>query len=310
MFNLFDKMVLPIAMYGSEVWGTNYIPVNSNNNDFFGQPNLSKHDTEILHYRYMKLLLGVPRKTANWAVNTETGRYPTIMRAMKAMIKYYFHLGESKSPFVISALAANKNMAGMGINTWFKNITRVFTFCGLDYLLDCENKREISKKLMEIDHILLDKFKSKWTEERGSFAEDSKLNVLVSLKSTHEISEYLLCRINPLHKLAISKIRLSAHKLPIETERYTQVPRVDRICPLGCQLIGDEYHYLLKCIHPAIHEVYAPIVSEIKTLIPGSDNFETNEVFKGLLNSGELSIIKLTGKLCHQVLETFKEITW
>ena len=114
MFNLFDKMVLPIAMYGSEVWGTNYIPVNSNNNDFFGQPNLSKHDTEILHYRYMKLLLGVPRKTANWAVKTETGRYPTIMRAMKAMIKYYFHLGESKSPFVISALAANKNMAGMG----------------------------------------------------------------------------------------------------------------------------------------------------------------------------------------------------
>ena len=141
MFNLFDKMVVPIALYGSEVWGINYIPANPNNNDFFGQCNLSKHITEILNYRYMKLLLGVPRKTSNWAVNTETGRYPTILKAIKAMIKYYFHLSESKSPFLISALATNKAMAVNGNNTWYKYITRVFKFLRLEYLLDCENKQ-------------------------------------------------------------------------------------------------------------------------------------------------------------------------
>ena len=203
MFDLFDKMVLPIALYGSEVWGTNYIPTNSINNDFFGQCNLSKHITEVLHYRYMKLLLGVPRKTSNWAVNTETGRYPTIMKVMKAMIKYYFHLSESKSPFIKSALATNMAMAERGVNTWFKHIIRVFKFCELDHLLVIENKQDINKQLRDIDHILIDIFKKKWTEERVGFAVDSKLDVLVSLKQNHDISEYLLSRINPAHKSAM-----------------------------------------------------------------------------------------------------------
>ena len=310
MFNLFDKMVLPIALYGSEVWGINYIPANPNNNDFFGQGNLSKHITEILNYRYMKMLLGVPRKTSNWAVNTETGRYPTILKSMKAMVKYYFHLSESKSPILIAALAANKAMAEMGNNTWYKYIARVFKFLRLEYLLNCENKQVISKKLREIDNILRDMFRNKWAEERMGNIANGKLDVLVSLKTKHEMSEYLLSRINPAHRAAISKFRLSAHKLPIETERYTQVPRADRICPLGCHSIGNERHYLLNCVHPSMQRVYSPIINQIKTLLPGSENLVTSEIFETILNTNEYSILKLTGKLCHKVLEAFKEITW
>ena len=35
MLELFDKMILPIALYNCEVWGTNFIPQNPNNNLFF-----------------------------------------------------------------------------------------------------------------------------------------------------------------------------------------------------------------------------------------------------------------------------------
>ena len=35
MLDLFDKMVVPIALYNSEVWGTNFLSANTKNNDFF-----------------------------------------------------------------------------------------------------------------------------------------------------------------------------------------------------------------------------------------------------------------------------------
>ena len=34
LLNLFDKMILPIALYNSEVWGTNFLAVNVKNNNF------------------------------------------------------------------------------------------------------------------------------------------------------------------------------------------------------------------------------------------------------------------------------------
>ena len=66
MLDLYDKMIIPIAQYSCEVWGPNYLPQNTANNDFFKQDSLSKHITETLHYRYIKLLLGVHRQTSNW----------------------------------------------------------------------------------------------------------------------------------------------------------------------------------------------------------------------------------------------------
>ena len=49
-------------------------------------------------------------------------------------------------------------------------------------------------------------------------------------------------------RILISKIRLSSHKLCIETGRYTGVIREDRICH-KCNLgvIEDEYHFILQC---------------------------------------------------------------
>ena len=43
LVDLFEKMVLPIALYNSEVWGSGMIPVNGNNIDFFNPISISKH---------------------------------------------------------------------------------------------------------------------------------------------------------------------------------------------------------------------------------------------------------------------------
>ena len=49
-------------------------------------------------------------------------------------------------------------------------------------------------------------------------------------------------------KVVITQIRLSTHKFPIESGRYKNIPREQRICNLCCNnLVGDEFHYLFIC---------------------------------------------------------------
>ena len=45
----------------------------------------------------------------------------------------------------------------------------------------------------------------------------------------------------------LAKFRISAHKLPIETGRYINTERQNRICTLCEREIGGELHYFSNC---------------------------------------------------------------
>ena len=49
-------------------------------------------------------------------------------------------------------------------------------------------------------------------------------------------------------KYIVWKFRTVNHKLPIETGRYTRIPRNERVCKMcnGGQL-GDEFHFCFEC---------------------------------------------------------------
>ena len=50
--------------------------------------------------------------------------------------------------------------------------------------------------------------------------------------------------------LTLAKFRTTNNALPINKLRYTNVPRIERLCS-KCDLneVGDEYHYLFICPH-------------------------------------------------------------
>ena len=58
---------------------------------------------------------------------------------------------------------------------------------------------------------------------------------------------YLQKYIPKLHR-TLTKIRLSAHTLAVETGRYRNIERIEIIC-INCNLntIEDEYQFLLEC---------------------------------------------------------------
>ena len=63
-----------------------------------------------------------------------------------------------------------------------------------------------------------------------------------------------VCFENYLSKLSFNnlyllcKFRCGSHRLPVETGRWNNVPRSDRLCHLcASNDIGDEYHYIISC---------------------------------------------------------------
>ena len=62
----FDKMITPIVLYGSEVWGIYCIK-----------------EIDKFHIKFCKYVLGVKTQTSNFAVYGELGRFPFYIKAIE-----------------------------------------------------------------------------------------------------------------------------------------------------------------------------------------------------------------------------------
>ena len=86
---LFDSLVVPIILYGSEVWG-----VSTYNK--FRDSDLFEH----LHLNVIKEILGLQCKTTNVACLEETNRTPLHLKIKLSAIKLLDHIVNSPNTLV------------------------------------------------------------------------------------------------------------------------------------------------------------------------------------------------------------------
>lgn len=75
-----------------------------------------------------------------------------------------------------------------------------------------------------------------------------KLNTYKNGKDCTGFEKYMSCVAIDSHRIALTRLRCSAHKLAIEEARFRNIERSNRKC-IYCQMniIEDEYHFLLVC---------------------------------------------------------------
>ena len=105
-----------------------------------------------------------------------------------------------------------------------------------------------------------------------------KLKLYASFKE-HTGFENYLNEPNTKIRQAITKIRISAHKFPIEVGRFENKNQTDRICPLCCDGIGNELHYLIECKNKVItnspyHKPVSAVASKRRFSHPGPSKME------------------------------------
>jgi hypothetical protein len=79
-------------------------------------------------------------------------------------------------------------------------------------------------------------------------------------------------------------MRISAHKLPLESSRYNKTPYEDRFCTL-CQSneIGDEFHYLLSCSNQKISDTRNTFLNNLYGINSSFRLFDTEIIYSYIL---------------------------
>ena len=109
------------------------------------------------------------------------------------------------------------------------------------------------------------------------------------------------------HRQAVTRLRISAHKLPVECGRYKNIPYDLRLCNF-CDLneVGDEYHYLFRCKNNQFVNVRNNFLNDLKEINSSFDCLKHEDLFLYILSMKDKSISNLVAKYCFNILTTFE----
>ena len=242
ILNLFDKMILPICTYNCEVWGVSFFPYKFSTRDFLAEKQL-KNPIDKLQGSFLKRTLGVNTCTSNWAVKSETNRNSILIKIIKRMIEFWSHIKETESEITQDTLKLANKIHNEGNTSWLTSIVKIAEIVGINQDILGESKKHIDQPLTK-------QLKKMWYSNNEKYSQ-GKLKLYTSFKE-HPGFENYLNESNPKLCQAITKIRISAHNFPTETDHFENKNQTNRICPLCCEGIGNELHYLIECKNKAV----------------------------------------------------------
>ena len=222
--SLFDAMVVPILLYCSEVWGI-----------------YNFTDVDKIHIRFCKNILGVKQQTPNACIYGELGRYPLSVIAKERSIKFWTKIMKSDSSPIQNIYFDLCNH--YNLRSWATRIHSVIDHLGYTTVLQDYNVNINYFPMLK--QRLRDQYLQDWsTNIRAS----PKLEHYCKFKDTFCFEDYLSkLQSNELRR-NFTSLRLGSHKLEIESGRFQNIPRENRLCKL-CQqgVVESEFHFLLCC---------------------------------------------------------------
>lgn len=248
--HLYDHLIKPIVLYGSEIWGsfkTNTAACRKNDDTLFENV-FSNNIADKSHMKYLKYILGVNKFSSNLAVLSETGRFPLYFSIVLSITKYLYRLENCSSGILHEAYSLTKSMHSNGIQTWYSSA--MFILKALH--LDISSLRNLTLNQLSciVKDRLIKRFKINWHEKREKGIKAGKLDTYFSFKTHFKAEEYLKLTKFSLRQ-SLCKLRISAHTLMIESGRYAKkqyIQRSERICKkCNSSNVEDEFHFLLQC---------------------------------------------------------------
>ena len=270
-------MISPILTYNSKVWGA-YVK-----SDF---KSWDSSAIEKTHLQFCKRYLEVHNKASTYdiACRAELGKFPLIIDINKKIINYLGYLQEKdENSIVKQSLQISIDLHYNSQNSFYFSLMKMTDYYDFyDFNRYSLNDRKI-KHYMDL---MKKKYISYW---RQILQHSQKLSFYYTVKQHYSPSAYLdLSRRNPSRK-ALVKLRISSHKLRIETGRYDKIPREERLCNLcNSNKIEDETHFLLDC--PRYSSIRDMFFSKIESKIPFLRLLSHETLIAHLMNSTDYYI--------------------
>ena len=182
--------------------------------------------------------------------------------------------------------------------SWFTSVKKI------GEALSSPNDILVNSKLL-LNNRLNESIAQSWHFKKTLY-KPGKLQIYTSLKERPGFENYLNL---PNKKLcqAITKLRISAHKFPIETGRFDYRMRTERICPLCCDGIGDEMHYLTQCQNSIISRTRVKLLGPFHKTLNGILKLTQAELTNAILVCQNDDTLSETGRLCLKIQEAFEK---
>ena len=223
--HLFRIIVLPIFLYGCEVWGFENIEL-----------------IEKAQYDFCRILLRLNKNTSKYFLLAETGLLPVKLLVKSRVVKYWAKLMTGKRTKIVKQ--AVDCLQDFYFNTdhkskWLKFIHDTLTENGMQNILinpHIYNHEEFTQRLENQFHQNLNQ----------QIENTNRAIFYRSVNENYDLDK-ILDELNPQLAYYFIKYKTSNHKLPIETGRWNNTLFNERTC-LDCNNeIGDEFHYLFVC---------------------------------------------------------------
>ena len=225
---LFDQTVVPILLYGCEVYGFETI-----------------YSIEKNHLDFLKSILKLKKSTPNVMVYGEFGRYPLEVMIKTRMIKFWCKLLSGKNTkisCIMYKLMHYMYKKDIYKNKWISKTKNSIQDMGLNWLNnDVQNIEAFCKS---VTTRLQCQFVQNWNND--IYNSQKCLNYRL-FKTTFTFENYIT-ELSLKSVITLAKFRTTNHKLPIEKGRWENTARNQRFCNLcNINALGDEYHVLLEC---------------------------------------------------------------
>ena len=234
--DLFDKTIVPILTYGSEVWG------------------FEKFDIlQKLQVKFYKIVLKLRVSTPNMMVFGETGRFPLRVDVKVRILSFWYKLiseqNKNKLSSIIYKLQHRLYCNGTHESLYLKFIRACLIEVGLPHIWYSQNVTNINFLWFK-NHIKQpskDLFIQEWHANINDIVTNPIFINYRLFKSTFQ-QEPLIKLLPNDCVTQLVKFRTTNNRLPVNQLRYEGVLRHQRIC-VKCNLqeVGDEFHYIFVC---------------------------------------------------------------
>ena len=227
---LFDRLIMPILLYGSEIWGFEGSKIVEASFAKTMRNFLRLHKTTPMCMINGELGLKeipeyIDNRMLNFWCNIATGNQGKMSSILYNWIKIHHDKNSYKSKWICSI---NEKLISIQMPYMFDNVTK-----------ECRNwfKKSIKDRLEEL-------YAKIWSDT--VFNNDACINyrAMTLVKRTQN---YVL-KLPKYYVYAMCKLKCVNHHMPHLIGRYAKSSIDDRKCKI-CQLneVGDEFHYLFNC---------------------------------------------------------------
>ena len=233
---LFSAMIIPILLYRCEICGPYLIGRVTTFEIFKSKFFKIINEIERIHLKFCKRILGVHSKTTNLTIYAELGKVPLIVQISTLVVKYWIRISS-----IIIRYTFNNTLSGEARNVCVRLNLKPIVF--LQFLLKvCKLEMKDFEKFSNtsdestntrrsfchyLNVTLTSEFTSFWKDQVLQNGDSGKLKEYKKLKVNVGIEKYFLEIKNFKYRQAVTRLRVSAHRLPVEIGRYKKIAYCD-----------------------------------------------------------------------------------